>query len=156
MKKNKNKLSSFTLSELLVVLIITTIVIGMAFSVLRLVQREIHAIQTNYDKTSSLVLFEQRLWKEVNQLHDITYTASNETLAMVSETDTVLYSFKGNYVLRNADTIALKLRPIHFLFEGKTISEGKVDGIYISADEEVKGYELFISKKNDLTYCMNQ
>ena len=156
MEQNKNKLPSFTLSELLVVLIITAIVIGMAFSVLRLVQREIHAIQTNYDKTSSLVLFEQRLWKEVNQLHDITYSASTETITMVSESDTVLYSFKGNYVLRNADTIALKLKPIQFLFEGKTITEGKVDGIYVSADEEVKGYEIFISKKNDLTYSMNQ
>ena len=156
MDKTKNRLPSFTLSELLIVLILTAIVIGMAFSVLRLVHREIHAIQTNYDKTSGLVLFEQRLWKEVNQLHDITYTASNETLLMVSEKDTVLYSFKGNYVLRNADTIALKLKPIHFLFEGKTITEGKVDGIYVSADEEVKGYEFFISKKNDLTYSMNQ
>lgn len=128
----------------------------MAFSVLRLVQREIHAIQTNYDKTSSLVLFEQRLWKEVNQYHDINYEASNQTLSMLSETDTLLYSFKGKYVLRNEDTIALKIKPIQFLFEGKTITEGKVDGIYVSADEEVKGYELFISKKNDLTNTMNQ
>lgn len=156
MNNNKNRVSSFTLSEMLVVLIITAIVIGMAFSVLRLVQREIYAIQNNYDKTSSLVLFEQRLWKEVNQLHNITYTTSNEALLMVSETDSVLYRFKGNYVLRNADTIKLKLKNIDFFFEGNKITEGKVDGIYISADEEVKGYELFISKKNDLTYSMNQ
>lgn len=40
-----NKVKSFTLSELLVVMIITAIVVGMAFSVLRLVQKQIHTIQ---------------------------------------------------------------------------------------------------------------
>jgi Tfp pilus assembly protein FimT len=55
------KLKSFTLSELLIVMIITAIVVGMAFSVLRLVQKQIHTIQTNFDKSSTLALFEQRL-----------------------------------------------------------------------------------------------
>ncbi|TEB40727.1 hypothetical protein D0809_29130, partial [Flavobacterium circumlabens] len=36
------KVKSFTLSELLIVMIITAIVVGMAFSVLRLVQKQIH------------------------------------------------------------------------------------------------------------------
>ncbi|MHC0446335.1 PulJ/GspJ family protein [Flavobacterium sp. 3-218] len=150
------KLKSFTLSELIVVMIITAIVVGMAFSVLRIVQKQIHTIQTNFEKTSTLALFEQKLWQDFNETHTIIYDNSRQTLIMTSEIDTVTYSFQENFSLRNQDTIKLKIIPNKALFKGKEIISGPIDALSILAETELPDYRIFVSKKNDLTFFMNQ
>lgn len=150
------KIKSFTLPELLVVMIITAIVIGMAFSVLRLVQKQIHTIETNFEKTSRLALFEQKLWQDFNELNVIAFNENNQSLLMESEMDTVLYSFQENYTLRNKDTLKLILKADKLFFEGKAVKEGSIDAISISGMAELPDYKIFVSKKNDLTLSMNQ
>lgn len=150
------KLKSFTLSELLIVMIITAIVVGMAFSVLRLVQKQIHTIQTNFDKSSTLALFEQRLWLDFNEPHEILYNVQKQNIMLISEIDTVTYSFQENYTLRNQDTIKLKLIAQNAFLNGKEIREGMIDAIKISAETTLPNYEIFVSKKNDITFFMNQ
>lgn len=152
----KNKIKSFTLPELLVVMIITAIVVGMAFSVLRLVQKQIHVIETNFEKTSSLALFEQKLWQDFNELNTIQFNENTNSLLMESEMDTVLYSFQENYILRNSDTIKLKLVANKLFFKGKEVKEGNIDALSISGIAELPDYEIFVSKKNDVTLSMNQ
>lgn len=152
----KNKIKSFTFPELLVVMIITAIVVGMAFSVLRLVQKQIHAIETNFNKTTSLALFEQRLWQDFNELNTIEFNVKENSLLLESEMDTVVYSFQENYLIRNNDTIKLKLITNKFLFKGKEVQGGIIDAVLISAKAELLDYEIFVSKKNDVTLFMNQ
>lgn len=150
------KLKSFTLAELLVVMIITAIVVGMAFSVLRLVQKQIHTIQTNFEKTSTLVLFEQKLWQDFNEPHKILYDDQKQILLMTSEVDTVTYSFQEKFTMRNLDTIKLKINPNKVFFKGKEIKAGTVDAITLFAETELPDYQIFVSKKNDVTLFMNQ
>lgn len=150
------KVKSFTLSELLIVMIITAIVVGMAFSVLRLVQKQIHTIQTNFEKTSTLALFEQKLWQDFNEPHTINYNEQKHLLLMLSEIDTVTYSFREKYTLRNNDTIPLNLSVQKIFANGKEVQNGSIDAITISAAATLKDYEIFVSKKNDVTFFMNQ
>ena len=150
------KLKSFTLSELIVVMIITAIVVGMAFSVLRIVQKQIHTIQTNFEKTSTLALFEQKLWQDFNEPHIVMYDNDKQMLIMTSEIDTVTYSFQDKFSMRNRDTIKLKIIPNKTLFQGKEVKSGPIDALSIFAETELPGYEIFVSKKNDLTFQMNQ
>lgn len=151
-----HKIKSFTLPELLIVMILTAIIVGMAFSVLRLVQKQIHTIETNFEKTSSLALFEQRLWQDFNEFNAIQYKGSENSLFMESEIDTVIYSFQENFILRNSDTIKLRLLPNKLFFHGKEIQNGFVDAISISGTAELPDYKIFVFKKNDLTFFMNQ
>ena len=150
------KLKSFTLTELLVVMIITAIVVGMAFSVLRLVQKQISAIQRNLDKTSTLALFEQKIWQDFNEPHAIIYDDARQILVMTSDIDTVVYSFQKQYSLRNQDTIKLKIMLNKVFFKGKEIKSGPVDAMTILAETELPDYQIFVSKKNDVTFFMNQ
>lgn len=150
------KIKSFTLPELLIVMILTAIVVGMAFSVLRLVQKQIHIIQTNFEKTSSLALFEQRLWQDFNEMNHIVFSAKDNSLLMESEMDTVVYSFQENYALRNSDTLKLRLVVNKMFFLGKEMQGGDIDALFISGNAELPDYEIFVSKKNDLTLFMNQ
>jgi len=152
---SKSRIKSFTLPELLVVMVITAIVVGMAFSVLRLVQKQIYAIEANFEKTSSLALFEQRLWQDFNELNTIQFNEKENSLLMKSEKDTVLYSFQENYTLRNSDTIKLKLAANKLFFKGSEVKDGNIDALSISGAAELPDYEIFVSKKNDLTLFMN-
>lgn len=156
MEISKTKMPSFTLPELLVVMIITAIVVGMAFSVLRLVQNQIHSIQTNFEKTSTLALFEQKLWQDFNDKNEIQFQETENSLLMESEMDTIIYSFQENYILRNTDTIKLKLQLNKMFFNGKEVQGDTIDAISISGKAELPDYEIFVSKKNDLTLFMNQ
>jgi hypothetical protein len=75
---------------------------------------------------------------------------------MVSEMDTVVYSFQENYTLRNSDTLKLKLVVNKIFFHGKEMQGGSIDALSISGKSELPDYEIFVSKKNDITLFMNQ
>jgi len=65
--KSTNKIQAFTLSEIIVVLILTTIIVGLAFSVLTLVQKHMRSIQSNFYNTTELKKLETSLWLDFNR-----------------------------------------------------------------------------------------
>ncbi len=148
------KVKSFTLSEMLVVMIITAIVVGIAFSVLSLVQKQIRTVEKNFEKTTTLSLLEQRLWQDFNRHNTI--KASNEQLILTSDIDTVMYHFQPNYTLRNRDTIKAKLTVDKFYYLGNEVESGYVDAISISAEKELPDYSIFISMQHDAAHFINQ
>jgi Na+-translocating ferredoxin:NAD+ oxidoreductase RnfG subunit len=152
----KTKIKSFTLAELLVVMIITAIVVGIAFSVLRLVQKQIYNIQHNYDKSTTLSLFEQKLWQDFNEFHEIRYDNKEKQLVLKTELDSLYYKFEDTFVLRNTDTIKLKLIIDKVMFDAKDSNGGNIDALSIDAKNEIPKYKIFVFKKNDLTFAMNQ
>ncbi|MBY8962532.1 type II secretion system GspH family protein [Flavobacterium sp. D11R37] len=150
---NNRKVNSFTLSEMLVVMIITAIVVGIAFSVLSLVQRNIEKIKNNLNITTELSLFEQRLYTDFNEHNYI--TKENNKLMLVSDIDTLIYNFNGEFLIRNTDTIPLKLDIISTSYFGNKVENGNVDAVYISAIKEINDYGIFVSKQNDAVQLMN-
>lgn len=147
------KLKSFTLSEMLVVLIITAIVVGMAFSVLSLVQKQIRGIEKNFSKTTDLALLEQQLWQDFNEHNSI--DLQNEKITMVSDTDTVQYVFKEGFVLRDTDTIDAKLKIDRAFYDGAEVKSGNINAISVSATE-LPDYMIFVYSQSDATLKMNQ
>lgn len=151
-----SKIKSFTLSELLVVMIITAIVVGMAFSVLRLVQKQISSIQKNYEKSTRLSLFEQKIWQDFHECNMINYNEREMSLVIQSELDTIKYVFSEEYTIREKDTAKIKIGIEKLFLQGKIVKEGDVDAISISGEKELPKYKLFVFKQNDLTQIMNQ
>lgn len=147
------KLKSFTLSEMLVVLIITAIVVGMAFSVLGLVQKQIRGIEKNFGKTTDLALLEQQLWQDFNGHNSIGF--QNEKITLISAIDTVQYVFKEGFVLRNNDTIDARLKIDRALYDGTEVKSGSIDAISVSATE-LPDYMIFVYSQSDATLNMNQ
>lgn len=147
------KVKSFTLSELLVVMIITVIVIGIAFSVLSLVQSHIRGIEKNFSKTTELNLLEQQLWQDFNLHNSIYY--SDTKLVMMSDIDTVNYAFTDDYTLRNKDTIPLKLIVAQSFYLGQIVKSGTIDAISISGSQEIPDYSIFVSSQHDAAHFMN-
>ncbi|MGX7666050.1 PulJ/GspJ family protein [Flavobacterium pedocola] len=151
----KTKVKSFTLSEILVVMVITAIVVGLAFSVLRLVQKQIHLIRKNYDKSVELALFEQKLWQDFHEYGNITFDARNRKLQMKSEIDSIQYVFYDDLVMRQQDTIKVKLKVLDVFFEGTKAQERNIDAIKLLAEQELPDYDIFVFKNQDVNFYMN-
>ena len=55
------KVKSFTLAELLVVMVITAIVVGISFSVLTLVQKQLKFVDVQLEKSTQLDFFKLKI-----------------------------------------------------------------------------------------------
>lgn len=151
-----SKVKSFTLSELLVTMIITVIVVGLAFTVLNLVRKQINAIQKNYNRTTELAFFKQRIWLDFNKNYDITYNATENQVVLKSDFDTISYNFEDDFVMRNKDTLKTKVKIEKIFFQGNEIKQGNIDAIAFIEDKEAAYSHFFIFKNNDATFFMNQ
>ena len=150
------KIKSFTLSELLVAMIITLIVVGLAFTVLNLVKKQIHTIQRNYNRTSELAFFKQRIWLDFNNYSHINFDSKSNQLILKSETDSIFYNFNQEYILRNTDTLKTKVQIEKLCFEGTNVNSGRIDAISFIEKKEASDSHFFVFKKNDATLFMNQ
>lgn len=148
------KIKSFTLSELLVVMIITAIVVGIAFSVLNLVNKQIRGIEKNFSKNTELSLFEQQLWQDFNLHNKVWY--SNNTITFTSDIDTTAYIFNPEYILKNKDTIKIKVDITELYYEGRKVNSGYIDAVNVSGERELPNYFIFVSARMDGAHYMNK
>lgn len=151
-----SKLKSFTLSELLVAMIITVIVVGLAFTVLNLITKQIAVIQKNYNRSTELAFFKQRMWLDFNKNNEVVFDEVANQIELRSEFDTVYYSFKEDFVLRNADTVKTKIKIEKLFFQGREIKQGNIDAISFLDEKEAVDSRFFVFKDNDATFFMNQ
>lgn len=150
------KVKSFTLSELLVAMIITVIVVGLAFTVLNLVRKQIILIEKNYNRTTELAFFKQRIWLDFNRSVEIGYNENENKLTLKSEYDTIYYNITQDYVLRNKDTLKIKIKINKLFFKGKEIEQGNLDAVSFIEEKEAADSHFFVYKENDATLFMNQ
>lgn len=154
MKTNK-KIQAFTLIEMIVVLILTSIVIGLAFSVLTLVQKHMYSIQNNFTKNTELNKLEQSLWLDFNRYPKISYDELENELQFTSEIDSITYKFKEQYIVKDIDTFPIGLQSKTLFFDGNTIEKGKVDAIKLETSKIFQNQHLFVFKQNDATLFMD-
>jgi len=150
---HKTRVKSFTLTEMLVVMIITAIVVGMAFSILTLVQKQVLQIKDNFSKKTELALFEHQIWLDISDHNTI--IKNQQELKMINDIDTVTYIFDEQFVIRQSDTVKLAIVPQKNFLNDKEVSLGRVDALLFSADTEIKGYQFFVYSKPDATHYIN-
>lgn len=147
MKRSK-KIKAFTLSEMIVVLIITVIVVGLAFSVLSLVQKQMYAIQANFEKTSEINQLETALYIDFHKYSDIKLSSRDNELKLKSEIDSLSYQFFENKIIRAKDTFSVTIHKKWFFFNGEQIVNGKVDAIKLETSKETQNQNIFVFKQN--------
>lgn len=154
MKQNR-KIKAFTLSEMIVVLILTSVVVGLAFSVLGLVQKQMLAIQTNYKRNQELQKLETSLWLDFNRYSDIQYHIIENELVFKHELDSVSYIFSKEFIVKTQDTFDIALETKQFYFDGILTESNKVDALKLRTTKSFQNKELFIFKQNDATLYMD-
>lgn len=101
-----------------------------------------------------MAFFEQKLWQDFSKHPHIEYQSAEQLLFMVSETDTARYFFRES-LLRNTDTIQPKLLLQKLFFQGREVSGGSVDAISLSGETNLPNHNVFVSKRNDVTFFIN-
>lgn len=154
--KQNNKIAAFTLSEVLVVLILTAIVVGMAFSVLSLVQKHMSGIQKNLARITELNKLEIALWIDFNKYNSASFSVTENQLLLYSEIDSTQYSFTKEYIIRKKDTFKIKIERNTLFFKGEQLEEtGVIDAIKLETSKAFQNRKIFIYKENDASKFMN-
>lgn len=150
------KIAAFTLNEMIVVLILASIVVGLAFTSLRLIQKQMLGIQPNYTHSLNLNTLEVSLWIDFNRYSNITFNALDKELKFANAIDSTLYTLTPEFIVSAKDTFNIKTTTIQFYFNG-TLSDGKaqIDAIEIDTAKEFGDKTLFIFKKNSASTFMN-
>jgi len=155
MKIKKGKIQAFTLSEMVVVLILTSIVVGMVFSVLSLVQKHMSGIQNNFNNNIQLNALEQSLWIDFHMLTTIKYDDLNDKLIFANGKDSISYEFFGEYIVKEQDTFYVPLKSKMMFFDGNQTESGQIDALKLETTKAMQNYHLFVFKHNDATSFMN-
>lgn len=153
--KQNSKIQAFTLTEITIALLIAAIVIGIAFSVLNMVQKQIMIIQDNYKNSTQINTIETALWIDFSQYNRIEYDVVEEELKFSSAIDSTNYILKREYIIKELDTFLVPIGNKTFFFNGKEVEKGKVDALKLEFSEVLLKQKLFIYKKNDASIFMN-
>ncbi len=153
--QTKTKIQAFTLSEMVVVLIITSIVIGLAFSVLSLVQKYMGSIQNNFNKNMELNKLEQSLSLDFNRYSNIRYDYLEQIIIFKNEIDSTIYQFGETFIIKEIDTFNIQLQNKQVFFDGKNVEQGNVDAIKLETTKVFQNQKLFFFKENDATHFVN-
>ena len=148
------KISAFTVGELLVVMVISSIVVTIAFLSLSNIQRQVRKVNTTFELQQKILRLERVLVQDF-QLYQSRLDRENQTLVFFSGNDTVWYFFDSNKVIRQRDTLELTQNKLTLYLEGNKITQGDFDAIELSFSETYNQQGFFLSKKKDAAYYMN-
>jgi hypothetical protein len=137
---------------MMVAIVITIMVVGMAFSVLGLVQKQMTGIAFNLNKATQVDLLEQSLWLDFNRYELI--RSLNDELVFKNEVDSVKYEIQKDLIIKDIDTFSIKIDEFEKFLDGKKVNLGAIDAIKIIASKESQSKTLFIYKNNDATLYM--
>jgi len=140
------KVPSFTLTEMLIVLAISTIVVGLAFAIISLFSKNVRLIQNNYQSSTEMQLFSQQITLDFNRYHQIDYNNLSKELKFSTPLDSVIYKFEEEFVIRDLDTISKAGFNKEFFFLGEQVSSGNIDAMKLNTSNN---NQLFIYKEND-------
>ncbi|MEO1486506.1 MAG: type II secretion system protein [Bacteroidota bacterium] len=153
--KKQQKIKAFTLSEMLVVLLITTIIVSMAFMVLRLVQQQMRAIQNNYAVSHQIHDVKQRLWMDFNRNDAIWFNRETNQLLFSNPVRPQNYRFEEAYTIMDNDTLAITVAEKSFYLLGVETKDGPIDAMKLVLSSGKRNHEVFVRKDNAATVQMN-
>ena len=137
---------------MMVAIVITILVVGMAFSILGLVQKQMTGIAFNLNKATQIDLLEQSLWLDFNRYEFA--RIANDELVFKNEVDSVKYEIQKDIMIKGVDTFSIKIDEFEKFLDGKKINSGAIDAMKITASKESQSKTLFIYKNNDATLYM--
>lgn len=146
--RSPSKIDAYTLSEVIVVLAITTIIVGIAFSVLSLVSKQYNAIRKSYEYKNQVLLTKQQLLVDFNSSLSVRYTENDELLIQFPNEE-ILYEISKEQLTRDEDTIQLGVKNVLRYHQGKEIDTGFIDAVKLQLGSEGAPIYLFASREND-------
>ncbi len=132
----RSKIKGFTLSEMLVVILITVVVVGLAFSMLNVVQRQMRNARENLSERSAKNELRQAMWRDFGTFPTLYFDQNQQQLVCTSPIAQVNYLFQEGRVIRDRDTFAIAVKNKNMYFSGQQVLSGKLDAIQLEFEGE--------------------
>jgi len=148
---NLKKLKSFTVLEILIVLSLTTIVVALALSVLRIVTKNRDALSVQVFNENQLTQLKFRLHHNVNQYPQVFWNHKLQEITFVSPLDTVKLSFNDEQITYNESVYKAKLNQIILYHQGVEIQDsGFIDAFNMEIEIGSQKARIFAYKFPDV------
>ena len=147
--KRSGKIKSFTLTEMMVVLVISAIVVGLAFTILSIVQKNMLSIEENYTYSTELTQLEVALTADFNSFTRVDWIENQDMLQFSSPLASRSYVFYQDSIVSDISMFKVQLKDKSFFFEGKNINSGRIDAIKLKFAKTSDNHAIFVYKKND-------
>ncbi|MEP2236878.1 MAG: prepilin-type N-terminal cleavage/methylation domain-containing protein [Maribacter sp.] len=155
MKIKPNKIKAFSLQEMMVVLVITTVVVGMAFAVLNLVQRQMGSIETIYAIKTDINQLRQSLWIDFSRYDYIFIDQKGNKILLSNELEGRQYEIINGNSIRT-ENLEMKFESIAYYFDNQKVVQGEIDAISIITSKDTGHQEIFVFKQNTPVSYINQ
>lgn len=156
MNRQRTKIPGFLLQEMMVVLAITAIVVGMAFSVLDLVQKQMATIDSIYEVKLDANKLRQSLWTDFNRYSYIHFDRKKKMLFMSNALEDKWYAFTDTQIITERDTFHIRLDGRTFYFNNGMRQSGEVDAIELQTSKATGHQRIFVFKENAPATYLNQ
>lgn len=156
MKSRTDKVQAFTILEMMVVLAITAIVVGMAFSVLNLVQNQMRNIGAIYEVKLEANKLRQSLWIDFNRYSYAHFDQEKGELYFSNEMEDKTYFLSENRCTTAKDTFDIQLDSKKFYFRNRSQQTGEIDAIELKTSKASGHQQIFVFKENTPTTYINR
>ena len=151
MIKTTHKIKGFALTEMMVVIVISTIVVGLAFTILGIVQKNMTSIENNYEYQSQIQSLEVALTIDFNKYTDAHWNSKENKLTLSSPIQERIYTFSTDSIINDIDAFMVRTKKVICYLEGEEITTGRTDAIKLTFDTTTELHRIFIYKHNDPT-----
>ncbi|TDQ21836.1 type II secretion system protein [Tenacibaculum caenipelagi] len=148
------KIKAFTLTELLVVMVVSTIVISLAFLMLTMVRKQLNVIKKGIDKKQIIEHLDRVFWKDFNECKKV--SLKNKKLFFEKDMDTVVYNFEEKIIVREKDSFSIQINHKSFYLDGLKVNNGFIDALKLVFDDTYANNTLFVYKRKDVSFYLNE
>lgn len=149
--------SGFTLLEVILAMILTGIVIAMAYYVIFFAQKEWSVFQEDHESINSILIFRQAIEADIEKAVLI-QSLDKEIVSLFLEGDTIRY-FLGNQTIRikakHADTFEIKVQNLSFTYIESLKNTGIVNRIRFDVVDPIHIAGFTIDKHYTSSELMN-
>lgn len=139
----------------MVVLIITSVVVGMAFAVLNLVQRQMGSIEAIYAVKTDVNQLRQSLWMDFSRYSYVYFDRKNNELRFSNEMGDRTYKVSNENKISN-ENLEIEIESLTFYFDNRQVSDGEIDAVSITTSKNTGHQEIFAYKENTPATYINR
>lgn len=143
-----SKLPAYTLTEVLIVLAISAIVMGLAFSVLDIVQQNVDKIREQNEYNSSVQYLELALRHNFNEHGKVEYLDKTKTIRYSDGLTEKAMLLKNDSIFFSNDSTGIGITQAIFFYKGLPVKKGRIDALKLYLNSEPDNY-LFVRQYND-------
>jgi type II secretory pathway pseudopilin PulG len=147
-KTFKKKLASFTIIELVITMIITTIVISICYYTYLILDQQFTKYRKRSEAVNEYYLFSYALQRDAERSDGIKTTIDNSDILFSNDDTLIVYSFQSNFVTRdiNGKQDTFKIKAIIDSLPMVSDSLRLINSIFIQTEQGADHIHFFIKK----------